>query len=319
MKSGKFEYLRLSIIDRCNLRCLYCKPQRTSDRGKKGYITPSDIKSILNFFVKIGTRKLRITGGEPLLRDDISDIIRIISSFPEIKDIGLTTNGILLAGVCPLLSSAGLRRINISLPSLLKDRYKYITGTDIEYVMKGIDTALDNGIKVKLNMVAYGEEIFEELPHIVKYLSIRELELRFIEYMPLCTQSYQKGAFVPSQKIEDALRERFGFVYAENGNQIVSRRYFRDDIRGQIGFIKPITQPFCNICNKVRVNCYGYLTTCLFSNNYIDILGLIKGSSFEYAREQISKFTIQNDRKPDIQSIFEGKIISSRAMVEIGG
>lgn len=319
MNKNKFEYLRLSVINVCNLRCLYCKSENQPFSTDIESISLKDIETLIRFFVRIGTKKLRITGGEPLLREDIDCIIKIATSFPEIKDIGLTTNGVLLEKRMSSLLSAGLKRINISLPSLNPERYKRITGMHIQPVLNGIDSALNSGINVKLNMVAYDKNIIDELNLIIDFISDKRLELRFIEYMPLCSENYHKENFVDPSIIEKKLVQNYRFLYNNLNNQIVSRIYTREDVKGRIGFIKPVTNPFCDFCNKIRINCYGMLIPCLFSNNSINILGLIKNNPFEQARDGLDNFIKLHFVKPDIKSIFEGRLTSSKRMSEIGG
>ncbi len=319
LKFNKFEYVRLSVINRCNLRCSYCNPLPVNKKSDDRLISLEDIRLLFDFFVRLGTKKVRITGGEPLIREDIDKIVKTISSFKEIKDISITTNGVFLGKKINLLCDSGLMRINVSLPSVNPLRYREITGVDINYVKNGIDTALKNEMKVKVNMVAYGEEIFDELGDVIDFIKDREVDLRFIEYMPLCNKTYSKEKFIPAKRIERYLIEKFGFAFIQRKDQIVRRIYSREDVLGKIGFITPVTEQFCDICNKVRINCFGEMRACLFSDRMINILNLIKEYSSESVNTIVNEFIVKQQGTPHIRSFLSERSNLSFNMVEIGG
>ncbi len=316
---NKFEYIRLSVINWCNLRCLFCNPQGIKG-GEDGDInTSDDIAKIIEFSVKMGTKKVRITGGEPLLRRDIYDIIRVVSTFSEIQDLSLTTNGILLKDRLSSLIDAGLMRINISLPSLFAERYNRITGGNIKFVMAGIDEALRFGLKIKINVVAYGKEVLNEIDSVIDFISDKDLELRFIEYMPVYSEIYDKNKFFPAAMIERLLIEKYNFYVTRNEKQIAKNIYSRADIKGRIGFIKAVTDQFCDICNKVRIDCYGEMSPCLFSKKTVNILKIIKNYQFNEAREIINEFIKAEYKSPDIASYLRGDNTCNTRMFNIGG
>ncbi|MCX7958724.1 MAG: radical SAM protein, partial [Deltaproteobacteria bacterium] len=200
----KFEYLRISVTDRCNLRCLFCNPEKRRECSSLSENTfkVEDIKTIVKYFSKLGTRKVRITGGEPLLRRDILKIIEEVRKVPDIDEITLTTNGVFLPHYAGWLKSAGLTRINVSLPSLSDVRYREITNGDVETVLDGIREAIKQDIRIKINTVAYGGELLDEIPLFIDFLKEFEVQIRFIEYMPLCVGGYKREKFLDLENIE---------------------------------------------------------------------------------------------------------------------
>lgn len=319
LNQDKFEYIRLSIIGSCNLRCRYCKPHGHSKENSRELLSVEDIIEILKFFIKLNTKKVRITGGEPLIRSDIGEIVSSLTTLPEIVDISITTNGILLEERLESLIYSGIKRINVSLPSIHPERYKNITGSKIEPVVRGIMLALASELEVKINMVVYGEDVFAELEKIINFISDKRIEWRFIEYMPMCSKVYNPEKYISANLIEEVLLEKFGFRGRRTIGQTVDTVYTRDDICGRIGFIRPVTKQFCSVCNKIRIGYKGDLRPCLFSNETINVLDVIRNNSFEIAQRIISSFVYNHNKVPDIKSILTGKSIPSIEMGEIGG
>jgi len=315
----KLEYLRISIIDSCNLRCKYCNPYGSSGWNKKEYISATDICEIVKFFSRLGTRKVRITGGEPLLREDIDKIISGIAGIEGIEDLALTTNGVLLHKKIESLREAGLKRVNISLPSVDEQRFKSITGGDMGSVISSIDKSIELGIPVKINVVAFGEEIIRELEKFIGFIKNRDVVLRFIEYMPVCANKYSRKRFIELSRIESILVSDFGFDYEERHNEMISRVYYKEGVKGRIGFIKPVTAQFCDVCNKVRINSRGELRPCLFSSVTINLLDLIRNESDGDAARMLLEFLNRNSSKPDIRAISNGDSEVKIRLFEIGG
>ncbi len=316
---SKFQYLRISVIDACNLRCKFCNPEGSFRRREKYYILPHDIGRIIEFFTYLGAHKVRITGGEPLLRSDIVEIIKTVASFEDIRDIALTTNGMLLKRYIEELKMAGLMRVNVSLSSLNPERFKQLTSGDLNRVIDGIDFALRLNMPVKINVVAYGEELIGELDNFIGFISKRDLILRFIEYMPVCSNLYNRDKFVRSEFVENILISKYRFETRNIQNQMVDRIYFRSDLKGKIGFIKPVSRQFCDICNKVRINCYGELRPCLFSTQKINVLKLIKDYDFERSEEILTNFVQKNNRTPELKRLIKADHLPETRLFEIGG
>ncbi len=316
----KFRYLRISVTKRCNLKCQYCNPD-----GKTGTytnndksISPAGIKSIVSLFTKLGNKKVRITGGEPLLRGDIADIISEIRRISKIKEIGLTTNGVLLKDLVKELKSAGLNRVNISLPSLSPKRYREITGGETEPVLAGIEASIKEGIYTKINTVAFGHELIQEIPLYIELLKKFDVQLRFIEYMPLCKGRYRRDKFIDLKRIEEILIDEYNFSVSEYNRDILSKIYRRKDLKGEIGFIKPVTHQFCDICNKIRISPEGELIPCLFSTERLNVLKLMTDNREENLPGEILRFTLRNHKKPDIKSFIDNDIVPSE-IFEVGG
>ncbi|MCX7944905.1 MAG: GTP 3',8-cyclase MoaA [Deltaproteobacteria bacterium] len=315
----KFEYLRISVTDGCNLRCLYCNPEKREKISSlsKNWLKPDEIKEIVKLFTKFGTKKVRITGGEPLVRGDIVDIIKLVSSVEDVSEVALTTNGIFLRYYARLLKSSGLTRVNVSLPSLSDVRYREITGGDVETVLDGIRETIEQEIKIKINTVAYGKELLDEIPLFIDFLKEFKVQIRFIEYMPLCVGGYKREKFLDLENIEGLLIDKYGFRKSEYNRYIRSGIYTRDDLKGEIGFIRPVTRQFCDICNKIRISSKGELIPCLFSSKRLNILKLNEKTEEEILRKVVL-FIKSTYTKPDIKSIIERDEIRSR-IYEIGG
>jgi cyclic pyranopterin phosphate synthase len=253
------------------------------------------------------------------MRDDIGELIGVVSRIREIEDLALTTNGVLLPEKLDSIVNSRIKRVNVSLPSLDSSRYREITKGRIDRVIEAIKVLLTTQIRVKINMVAYGDEALEELKRCIDFISDKDVELRFIEYMPVCSSTYHHDKFISAERIERLLVDVYGFSPEESKTHTVSRIYTRPDLLGRIGLIMPVSNQFCDSCNKVRINCYGELRPCLFSDKKINILEIVKRSPFEQALERLLNFMNLNFTRPDIKSILSGENVSSVRMVETGG
>ena len=318
----KIDYLRISVIDRCNLRCVYCMPEEGIESIPHDEIlTYDEILRICEIVSELGIRKIKITGGEPLVRKDIVNLIRDIKNIDKIEQVTLTTNGILLHEMLDDLYDAGIDAINISLDTLNKDNFKKITRRDgLEKVLMSIDKAYDLGIRVKINCLAIRDFNLRELVEIASFAKDREIDVRFIELMPIGFG--KKYTQIDNDEILSILESRFGtfeIVTEKRGNG--PAKYYRNqNMKGCIGFISAISHEFCESCNRIRLTSSGFLKLCLHYNKGIDLKGPIRNGISDEDLKKLIHNTIWN--KP-ISHKFDHangeQDIELKNMVQIGG
>ena len=318
----KIDYLRISVIDRCNLRCVYCMPEEGIESIPHDEIlTYDEILRICEIVSELGIRKIKITGGEPLVRKDIVNLIRDIKNIDKIEQVTLTTNGILLHEMLDDLYDAGIDAINISLDTLNKDNFKKITRRDgLEKVLMSIDKAYDLGIRVKINCLAIRDFNLRELVEIASFAKDREIDVRFIELMPIgFGKKYNQ---IDNDEILSILESRFGtfeIVTEKRGNG-PAKYYKNQNMKGCIGFISAISHEFCESCNRIRLTSSGFLKLCLHYNKGIDLKGPIRNGISDEDLKKLIHDTIWN--KP-ISHKFghasEEQDIELKNMVQIGG
>lgn len=318
----KIDYLRISVIDRCNLRCVYCMPEEGIESIPHDEIlTYDEILRICEIVSELGIRKIKITGGEPLVRKDIVNLIRDIKNIDKIEQVTLTTNGILLHEMLDDLYDAGIDAINISLDTLNKDNFKKITRRDgLEKVLMSIDKAYDLGIRVKINCLAIRDFNLREIVEIASFAKDREIDVRFIELMPIGFG--KKYTQIDNDEILSILESRFGtfeIVTEKRGNG--PAKYYRNqNMKGCIGFISAISHEFCESCNRIRLTSSGFLKLCLHYNKGIDLKGPIRNGISDEDLKKLIHNTIWN--KP-ISHKFghasEEQDIELKNMVQIGG
>ena len=318
----EIDYLRISITDRCNLRCVYCMPEEGIESIPHDEIlTYDEILRICEIVSELGIRKIKITGGEPLVRKDIVNLIRDIKNIDKIEQVTLTTNGILLHEMLDDLYDAGIDAINISLDTLNKDNFKKITRRDgLEKVLMSIDKAYDLGIRVKINCLAIRDFNLRELVEIASFAKDREIDVRFIELMPIGFG--KKYTQIDNDEILSILESRFGtfeIVTEKRGNG--PAKYYRNqNMKGCIGFISAISHEFCESCNRIRLTSSGFLKLCLHYNKGIDLKEPIRNGISDEDLKKLIHDTIWN--KP-ISHKFghasEEQDIELKNMVQIGG
>lgn len=299
-------YLRLSVTDKCNLNCTYCKHSTTFG---KDILTLDEIKKIVHLFAESGVRKIRITGGEPLVRDDILDIVRICKETEGIKDIALTTNGTLLPKMAAGLKAAGLHRVNISIDSLEPQKYKQIARADsLVAALAGLDAAVDAGLTpVKTNTVLMQGVNDNEIDDFIALTKDRDVQVRFIEYMPMGKQ--HDGRYVSAQEIIAARP----WLQKLGETESVETLYKVDGHKGKIGFITPISRPFCENCNRVRVTADCKIRHCLGDNMETDLRGMLREC------DQTARMLIQTAIAKKPPKGFCGGFETGRGMGNIGG
>ena len=267
------DYIRISVTDRCNLRCVYCMPEEGVKKLEhRDILTNEEIVEIAASAASLGIRKVRLTGGEPLIRKGITGIIEGIAEIPEITEVALTTNGSLLAGFATALKEAGLTRVNISVDAFDPDTYRKVTrGGEIKSVLSGIRAAIDAGLTpIKLNAVLMGGVNDSLIRPLIALTEDADFRVRFIEIMPIgeCA-GWNRERFVSISKV---LEEEPTLEYI--GTDGVSNLYRKPGSKGSVGLISPISSHFCPTCNKLRVTADGKLKPCLHSADEIDLRGL---------------------------------------------
>jgi cyclic pyranopterin phosphate synthase len=276
------DYLRISVTDRCNYRCRYCMPpEGVAFRDQRDILSFEEIVAFTRAAVRAGITRVRVTGGEPLVRRGCAGLIARLAGIPGINDISLTTNGALLESHVPELREAGLDRINISLDSLDPHRFGRITGgATLEPVMAGLHAALDTGFSpVKVNAVML-EGIEAELARFVALAADLPVHVRFIEQMPVGRYSRGRPRFVPRRRVQELLGELVDLAPVQApGGSGPARYFYFDGARGTIGFISAISDHICGECNRLRLTADGRLRNCLFSEEELDIRHLIGGDS----------------------------------------
>ncbi len=259
-------YMRVSVTDLCNLRCRYCMPaEGVMKKSHDDIMSGEEIIAVIESASELGIRKIRFTGGEPLVKKNIVSICRRTHNIPGINEICITTNGILLPQFAESLKDSGVERVNISLDTLSPEKYSYITrGGNIADVLRGIDSAIQTGFRVKINTVLIKGFNDDEIQDMARMTLENDIDIRFIELMPMA-ESFADG-FISARKIFDSLPE---LEPLESDG--VAKIYRLKNAKGRIGFISPISDSFCGSCNRIRLTADGYIKPCLHSGTEIFI------------------------------------------------
>jgi len=277
------EYLRISVTDRCDFRCLYCMAEDMEFLPKREILSLEELRRLCRAFIRRGVRKIRITGGEPLVRRDIMWLFNALGTEIDagtLDELTLTTNGSQLDRFAHDLKSAGVRRINVSLDSLDPDRFRALTRRgDLATVLKGLDAADQAGLKVKINMVALKGGNEDEIDRMISWCGTRGYDLTLIETMPLGEVDVSRHAqFLPLSAVREDLEQRWTFDESDYRTGGPSR-YVRVQETGQrLGFITPLTNNFCAGCNRVRVTCTGRIYMCLGQDDHVDLRAPLRQS-----------------------------------------
>ena len=335
--------LRISITDRCNFRCLYCLPETEAAhnfyRGRWANLPNStpivqqwvprakilsfeEIERVVRIAVDLGIQKIRLTGGEPLLRNGVEELVARVARIPGIQDLAMTTNGFLFPEKAGKLRAAGLRRISFSLDSLDAANFKKITGRDgLEEVLTSIKLAQDLGFHpVKVNAVVIRDINDHEIVPLAEFAREHNLSFRFIEFMPLdSARAWLKEMVVSGGEILERLQERFSLkpVHPANPAETATRWAFEDG-RGEIGIIAPVSEPFCGHCNRIRMTADGKIRTCLFSVTEHDLRAMLRDGSSDGSISEWLKGVVW--QKEERHHIGEADFVpASRSMSCIGG
>jgi GTP 3',8-cyclase len=313
--------LRVSVTDRCNFRCVYCRSANPENHmGEHELLRWDEIKRLTRILVGMGIRKVRVTGGEPLVRPGVEEFIAFLRD-QNVHDISLTTNGQLLAERCDRLIAAGLHRINISLDSLDRGKFERITRTrSYDKVIAGIDAAQAFGLRpVKVNAVLVRGLNDDEVEDFAAFAHERDLIMRFIEFMPLdADRAWTRSLVVTADEIRRRIEARWPLVPIEHERSETARKFRFADGHGEIGLIAPVSQPFCGFCSRIRLTADGKLRTCLFSREDHDLKGLLRaGASDEDIAAAIRAIVMEKEAGHRINE--PNFVPPSRTMVYIGG
>jgi len=318
----RIDYLRVSITDRCNLRCIYCMPPYGESKLKhKEILRYEELLRIVRIGIKLGIKKIRLTGGEPLVRKGVQEFIPMLTALKGLDDVSLTTNGVYLKDNLEMLKAAGIKRINVSLDSLKKINFQLITRFDyFNKVWEGIEKARDMGFyPIKLNIVIMKGINDNEILDFGRLAIEQPYYIRFIECMPIGLQA-NSMAFISNSEIEKALVDKFGplIPVSPGQNDGPARRYRFEGSKGEIGFISAISHSFCQDCNRLRLTANGMILPCLLSKGEVNFKDPLRIGCLD--EELIEVFLKAVDLKPKCHSLnLDNHQKVQRKMCSIGG
>ena len=316
--------LRISVTDRCNIRCFYCMPNEAiTFQRREELLTFEEITRFVKSVTPLGIDKIRLTGGEPLVRSELPKLIAQLASVAGVRDIAMTTNGMLLAETAGELKRAGLNRLNISLDALDEQTFRHITRRDgLHRVLQGVQAAIDVGFdKIRLNAVAIRGITEFQIEALAEFALQRALELRFIEFMPLDADgAWDASQVLSGEEIRERIQQRWGEVTPaprDDASQPAVDYHFANGA-GRVGFINPVSQPFCGDCNRLRLTSEGQVRNCLFSTTEWDARALLRsGASDDAVRQLVRDCVAAKKAGHGIDS--DTFIRPERAMYQIGG
>jgi cyclic pyranopterin phosphate synthase len=315
----------VSVTDRCNFRCFYCLPHGAPEETapKEALLTYEEITAAVEVFAALGVEKVRLTGGEPMLRRDIETLVAKLARVEGVRDLALTTNGFNLAERAAGLKAAGLDRVTVSLDSLKRAAFTEMTGVDmLSRVLEGIRAAQRVGLSpVKINAVVVRDHNEGEVADFAAFAREHAVDVRFIEYMPLDSgHGWARERVVSGAEIRQAINERFPMVArrVERGSETATRYRFADGAPGEIGIIAPVTEPFCGACSRVRLTADGQIRTCLFSKVEHSLRDVLRsGASHAETADYIKSVVLKKEPRHYInETYFEQP---ARTMSLIGG
>jgi cyclic pyranopterin phosphate synthase len=317
----RIDYIRVSVTDRCNLKCSYCSDGSVPHLPRPEILTYEEIQRVVQAAAALGVKSVRLTGGEPLLRPNLSHLVSLLAGIEGIDDVSLTTNGTLLGRFAAQLAGAGLRRVNVSLDTLKAERFQAISGHDrLAEVIAGITVAQSLGLQpVKINMVVLGGTNDDELLDLARMSLDPGWHVRFIEYMPLSEPAADTSQWISVGEMMARIEKALGKL--ESGKLASGAgpaRYYRlPGARGTLGFISPMTDCFCSECNRLRLTADGRLRPCLVADDEVDLKGPMRsGASFEELKRLIAKAAAS---KPERHDLAQKKTNGKRPMRQIGG
>jgi cyclic pyranopterin phosphate synthase len=315
--------LRVSVTDRCNFRCRYCMPAEGLQwLPKPELLTFEELHRLVAVMASMGVREIRLTGGEPLVRRDIADLVARLAAVPGVDDLSLTTNGVLLDRLAGPLADAGLRRLNVSLDSLSHTRFAEITRRDaLDRVLAGL-AAAERELRlrpIKVNCVALRGFSEAEVPALAALARDRPFVVRFIEFMPLdADERWDVDQVLSGAEIRAIVERQWPLEEVPAGPSSTARRFRFADGAGELGFISPVTEPFCSSCDRIRLTADGRLRTCLFSRVEWDLQAPLRdGASDAELEEVIRNAVAHKELKHRINE--PGFVRASRTMSQIGG
>lgn len=318
----QIDYLRVSLTDACNLRCVYCMPEHMAFRRPAELLGDTELERLLPILADLGFRKIRFTGGEPTLRRNLVELVRLAAAQPTVLQVGLTTNGILLDQLARPLAEAGLTSVNVSLDTLDEQRFREITRWGrLRDVLDALEAAQAAGLRIKLNAVpARGLNDTADVLALARLTLEHDWQVRFIELMPFANNAgFQSGHIVREADLRAMLEREFGALEPLGDGRLDGEaRVFRlPGARGAVGFISPVSEPFCADCNRVRLTADGKLRLCLLRDDEADLRALLRDGASDAELAAATLAAVQ--RKPRGHELGRDVIPASRGMSEIGG
>jgi GTP 3',8-cyclase len=315
--------LRISVTDKCNFRCTYCMPAEGLEwLPKNEILTFEEIHRIVRVMAAMGVAEFRLTGGEPLVRRDLPELVRMLSEVRGVDDLSLTTNGVLLDRLAGPLVAAGLRRINVSLDSLSHVKFAEITRRDaLDRVLAGLEEAerYPELRPIKVNCVAVKGFTETEVPALAELARRKPYTVRFIEFMPLdADQAWEDDKVLTGAEVRALIEERWPLVELPAKPSSTARRFRFADGAGEVGFVNPVSEPFCSTCDRIRLTAEGRLRTCLFSRAEWDLKAPLRGGAADAELADLIRDAVRNkELKHRINE--PGFVRASRSMSQIGG
>jgi GTP 3',8-cyclase len=315
--------LRVSVTDRCNFRCRYCMPAEGLQwLPKPEMLSFEELHRLVTVMARMGVSEVRLTGGEPLVRRDLPDLVRRLATVPGVEDLSLTTNGVLLDRLARPLADAGLRRLNVSLDSLSHTRFAEITRRDaLDRVLAGLDAAeRETRLRpIKVNCVAIRGFSEAEVPALAELARRKPFVVRFIEFMPLdADDRWDADQVLSGAEIRAIIERQWPLEEIPAGPSSTARRFRFADGAGELGFVSPVTEPFCSSCDRIRVTADGRLRTCLFSRTEWDLQSPLRDGATDADLEEVIRNAVTHkELKHRINE--PGFVRASRTMSQIGG
>ncbi|MFC3414233.1 GTP 3',8-cyclase MoaA [Algoriphagus hitonicola] len=316
------DYLRISLTDHCNFRCTYCMPQEEMEwMPQSKLMSKEEILKLAETFIGLGVKKIRLTGGEPLVRKEFPELMAALSKHPV--ELTLTTNGVLIHKHIETLKNAGVRSVNVSLDTLNREKFLQLTRRDqFQQVWDNIELLLQNGFRVKINAVALHGLIEEEICDFVTLTEKLPLHVRFIEFMPFAGNHWQSKKVITAAQMLDLVREKFEIIKLEDKKHDTTKKYMVPGFAGTFAFITTMSENFCAGCNRIRLTADGKIKNCLFGKEELDLLGALrKGENIE----ELIRLSISRKHKalggqfdPDYLKT-NPDAIENRSMIKIGG
>lgn len=315
-------YLRISVTDRCNLRCVYCMPAAGIEwRRREEILTLEEIFRVVRIFADWGVDKIRITGGEPLIRHDLEILIEQLASLSPIQTIAITTNAVLLKDKAKMLRESGISALNISLDTFRKERFAQISkrGEEFDNVMAGIEAALSVGFpSIKLNSVIMANVNEDELLDFVNFTRDKPINVRFIEYMPFRNNQWSHAGFIPYTRMKQIIEQQYELIPIVNKPSAVAKDFCISGFTGTVSFITSMSDSFCGSCNRIRLTADGSIKSCLFHPADVNIREALRSGITDTKLADVIQGVIL--LKPEAHPPMEELVaVDNSPMIQIGG
>ena len=317
-------YLRVSVTDRCDFRCTYCMSENMTFLPKKDILSLEELEIICNVFIKLGTKKIRLTGGEPLVRKGILNLIKNLGKKigNGLDELTLTTNGSQLERYAEFLKENGVNRVNVSVDHLDPNKFREITRWgDLDKVLAGIEKAKSVGIKIKINTVALKDFNEKNIIEMIEWCSLNEYDMTLIEVMPMGDIGSENrfNQYLPLSKVKERLSKKFNLINIPKKTGGPARYYKIEGKKIDLGFITPLTHNFCESCNRVRLTCTGILYMCLGQDDNVDLKNILRNKGSSFLENSLFKAISRKPKGHDFNISKSGINISSNRHMSVTG